>query len=132
MSKTKMDVNALTEKIIGCAYRVHNALGPGFLEKIYENAIRIELEEARLQVEQQTPVPVYYRERVVGDFYTDLLVEKKVIIELKAVRELAKEHEVQLVNYLQATGIEDGLLINFGPSVTVKRKFKTYREGKKL
>jgi len=125
-----MDINALTEKIIGCAYRVHNALGSGFLEKVYENAMRIELEEARLQVEQQTPVPVYYRERAVGDFYTDLLVEKRVIIELKAVRELAKEHEVQLVNYLQATGIENGLLINFGPSVRVKRKFKTYREGK--
>ena len=130
MSKTIMDINALTEKIIGCAYQVHNALGPGFLEKVYENSLRIELEEACLQVEQQAPVPVYYRGRVVGDFYTDLLVEKRVIIELKAVRELAKEHEVQLVNYLQATGIEDGLLINFGPSVKVKRKFKTYRAGK--
>ena len=130
MSNKIIDINTLTEKIIGCAYQVHNALGSGFLEKVYENSLRIELEESCLQVEQQTPVPVYYRGRVVGDFYTDLLVEKRVIIELKAVRELAKEHEVQLVNYLQATGIEDGLLINFGPSVQVKRKFKTYREGR--
>ncbi len=121
-----MDINKLTERIIGCAYRVHNELGPGFLEKVYENALRIELEEAGLGVGQQCPVPVRYRGQVVGDFYADLVVEGRVIIELKAVRELAKQHEVQLVNYLTATGIDDGLLINFGASVEVKRKFRKF------
>ncbi len=105
-----MQINQLTETIIGCAYRVHNELGPGFLEKVYENALRIELEEARLPVVQQVPIPVSYRGRVVGDFYADLWVAERVIVELKAVRQLAKEHEVQLVNYLQATGVEGGLL----------------------
>ena len=124
-----MDINKLTENIIGCAYRVHNTLGPGFLEKVYENSLCIELAEQGLTVQQQASIPVYYRERLVGDFYADLLVEGNVIVELKAVRTLAKEHEVQLVNYLHATGIENGLLINFGPSVEVKRKFKDYQPG---
>ncbi len=123
-----VDINALTERVIGCAYAVHNALGPGFLEKVYENSLRIELDEAGLAVEQQQPVPVCYRKQVVGDFYADLIVEGRVIVELKAVQSVAKEHEVQLVNYLTATGIDDGLLINFGPSVVVKRKFRTYRK----
>jgi len=121
-----MDVNALTERIIGCAYRVHNELGPGFLEKVYENAQKIELEEQGLAVEQQRPLPVHYHGKVVGDFYGDLMVDGRVIVELKAVQNLAKEHEVQLVNYLSATGIDDGLLINFGSSVQVKRKFRKY------
>ena len=76
-------------------------------------------------VVQQHPVPVHYREQLVGDFFADLLVEGRVLIELKAVRQLGKDHQVQLVNYLTATGIEDGLLINFGPTVEVKRKFTT-------
>ena len=122
-----MNINALTERIIGCAYRVHNALGPGFLDKVYENALKIELVEAGLAVEQQQPVPVCYRGHVVGDFYADLMVDSRVIIELKAVLNLVKEHEVQLVNYLTATGIDDGLLINFGSSVDVKRKFRQYK-----
>ncbi|MGC9084101.1 MAG: GxxExxY protein [Anaerolineae bacterium] len=120
------EVNKITETIIGCAYRVHQTLGHGFLEKVYENALRIELEEAGLQVQQQVPVQVWYRGRPVGDYFADLLVEGRVIVEIKAVRELAKEHEVQLVHYLTATGIEDGLLINFGPSVEIKRKFRTF------
>jgi len=123
-----MNIDQLTEHIIACAYQVHNVLGPGFLEKVYENALRIELEEQGLAVGQQTPIPVYYRDRIVGDFAADLIVEQQVIIELKALRALAKEHEVQLVNYLQATGMDNGLLINFGPSVEVKRKFRTWRE----
>lgn len=122
-----MEINALTERIIGCAYAVHKALGPGFLEKVYENALRIELEAAGLSVTQQEPVPVHYRGQVVGDFFADLMVEGRVIIELKAVRSLAKEHEVQLVNYLTATGIDDGLLINFASSVEVKRKFRQHK-----
>jgi len=125
--RPSVEIDVLTERIIGCAYAVHNALGPGFLEKVYENALRIELEEEGLAVEQQHPVPVRYRGRVVGDFYADLMVETRVIVELKAVVNLAKEHEVQLVNYLTATGIDDGLLINFGSSVDVKRKFREYR-----
>jgi len=123
-----MEINALTERIIGCAYAVHNALGPGYLEKVYENALRIELEEAGLSVTQQQPIPVHYHGQVVGDFYADLMVEGSVIVELKAIQSLAKEHEVQLVNYLAATGIDDGLLINFGSSVEVKRKFRQYRK----
>jgi GxxExxY protein len=120
------EVNKITETIIGCAYRVYQTLGHGFLEKVYENALRIELEEAGLQVQQQVPIQVWYRGRPVGDYFADLLVEGRVIVEIKAVRELAKEHEVQLVHYLTATGIEDGLLINFGPSVEIKRKFRTF------
>jgi GxxExxY protein len=121
-----MEINELTEKIIGCAYAVHNTLGAGFLEKVYENALGIELEEAGLRVAQQQPIPVHYRGQLVGDFFADLTVEGRVIIELKAVQNLAKEHEVQLVNYLSATGIDDGLLINFASSVEVKRKFRQY------
>jgi GxxExxY protein len=121
-----MNINELTEAIIGCAYRVHNALGPGFLEKVYENALFIEIKETGLAAKQQEPVPVYYRGRLVGDFVADLVVEGRVIVEVKAIRALASEHEVQLVNYLQATGIDDGLLINFGPSAQVKRKFREY------
>jgi len=121
------DINKLTETVIGCAYRVHQALGSGFLEKVYENALRIELELAGVKVRQQAPVPVHYRDRLVGEYFADLMVEGRVIVEIKAVQQLAKEHEVQLVHYLTATGIEDGLLINFGSSVEVKRKFRTYK-----
>jgi GxxExxY protein len=122
-----METQKLTQIIIGCAYRVHNALGAGSLEKVYENALRLELLEAGLAVWQQAPIPVYYRGHAVGEYYADLMVADRVIIEIKAVQTLAKEHEVQLVHYLTATEIEDGLLINFGPSVQVKRKYKTYR-----
>jgi GxxExxY protein len=123
-----MSINALTEKIIGCAYRVHNALGAGFLEKVYENALLMALNAEGIETYQQAPVNVYYKNQTVGEFFADLLIPNQLIIELKAVRELAKEHEVQVVNYLNATKIENGLLINFGPSVTVKRKFRTYQQ----
>lgn len=122
-----MNINELTQIIIGCAYRVHNTLGFGFLEKVYENALRIELELAGLNAVQNVSIPVRYHGYIVGDFFADLLVENAIIIELKAVQHLAKEHEVQLVNYLTATGIDDGLLINFGPSVQIKRKYRSYR-----
>ena len=124
-----MTIDELTEKVIGCAYRVHKELGGGFLEKVYENALRIELTEAGITAKQQFPIPVHYHGQVVGDFYVDLMVEDRLIIELKAVRNLAKEHEVQLVNYLTATGINDGLLLNFGSSVEIKRKFRTYKKS---
>jgi GxxExxY protein len=122
-----MEINLLTERIIACAYAVHNALGPGFLEKVYENALRIQLEEEGLAVAQQQPIPVRYRGRLVGEFFADLNVEGRVIIELKAVQSWSKDHQVQLVNYLTATGMDGGLLINFGPSVEVRRKFRQYQ-----
>lgn len=117
----------LTHKIIGCAYKVHNALGQGFLEKVYENSLRIELEKLGLRVKQKEPINVTYDGRVVGVYYADLWVNDRVIIELKAVQTLVKQHEAQLVNYLAATGIDCGLLLNFGPSVQVKRKFREYK-----
>ncbi len=117
----------LTHTIIGCAYKVHNTLGPGFLEKVYENALRIELEKAGFRVKQQEPINVVYDGQIVGEYYSDLWVNERVMVELKATLVLTKEHEVQLVNYLTATGVDDGLLINFGPSVQVKRKFREYK-----
>jgi GxxExxY protein len=104
----------LTHKIIGCAYKVHNALGQGFLEKVYENALRIELVKNGLQVRQQEPICVRYEGQIVGEFYADLWVEDRVVLELKANQTVTKECEVQLVNYLSATGVDIGLLINFG------------------
>ena len=122
-----MTDDALTQQIIGCAYKVHNTLGPGFLEKVYENALRIELEKLGLRVKQQEPISVEYEGQVVGKYYADLWVDERVVVELKAAQALAKEHEVQLVNYLTATRIDLGLLLNFGPSVQVKRKFREYK-----
>lgn len=123
-----MNINDLTEKVIGCAYRVHNELGVGFVEKVYENSLRLELLSEGLSVKQQHPIPVLYRGEVVGDFFADLVVEDRLIVELKAVQNVVKEHEVQLVNYLAATKVDDGLLINFGSSVEVKRKFREYKK----
>ena len=91
----------LTQKIIGCAYKVHNALGPGFIEKVYENSLRIELEKLGLKVKQQEPINVTYEGQVVGQYRADLWVDDRVVIELKAAKELVKRHEVQLVNYLR-------------------------------
>src|SRR5437588_11694615 len=124
-----MTNDALTASIIGGAFTVHKALGSGFLEKVYENALRLELEKRGLRVEQQAPIKVWYAGHIVGDYYADLLVEGKIIVELKAVQNLSKEHEVQLVNYLTATNIETGLLINFSSSVQVKRKFRDFKRG---
>jgi GxxExxY protein len=122
-----MTDDQLTEKIIGCAYTVHNKLGPGFLEKVYENALRIELQKSGLGVKQQEPISVIYDGQIVGEYYADLWVEERVVVELKAALALVKEHEVQLVNYLTATKVELGLLLNVGSSVQVKRKFRTYK-----
>ena len=122
-----MTDDALTHKIIGCAYKVHNALGPGFLEKVYENALRIELEKLGLRVKQQEPINVIYEGQVVGEYYADLWVDSRIVVELKAAQTLAKENEIQLVNYLTATSVDLGLLLNFGPSVQVKRKFREYK-----
>ena len=117
----------LTRKIIAAAYQVHNTLGGGFLEKVYENAMVIELDKQGIAVVQQHPIEVYYDGRRVGQYFADLWVDNQVIVELKAMEHLAREHEVQLVHYLAATGTEIGLLINFGSRVDVKRKFRTYR-----
>lgn len=122
-----MEDEELTKKVIGCAFKVHNSLGSGFLEKVYENALRIELSGAGLRVEQQIPNQVYYQGEVIGDFVSDLLVEKRLVVELKAIEKLTKLHEAQLVNYLTATGLDIGLLINFGKSVQIKRKYKNFK-----
>jgi len=117
-----MKYSDLTEKIIKAAYTVHNVLGFGFLEKVYQNALVIELRKMGLNILKEKPITVYYENEIVGEYIADVIVEDKVILELKAVKELAEIHEVQLVNYLKATGIEVGLLINFGHSVQIKRK----------
>jgi GxxExxY protein len=120
----------LTEKIIGAFYRVSNTLGYGFSEKVYENALAIELRKLGLKVEQQARIVVYYEGEVVGEYQADLVVNGVVIVELKAVRQLADEHEAQLLNYLKATPIEVGLLLNFGPKADIKRKvYDNERKG---
>jgi len=120
--------SGLTEKIIKAFYKVYNTLGYGFLEKVYENAMFIELEEMDLFVEKQKHVTVYYKEEVVGEYIADLIVEESVIVELKATEIIAKEHEFQLINYLKATEIEIGLLLNFGKKPELKRKIFSYNK----
>jgi GxxExxY protein len=119
----------LTEKIISAFYRVYNLLGYGFLEKVYENALMIELIEGGIGAIAQSPVVVGYKNKMVGEYFADILVEGKVIIEIKAARCLAPEHEAQLLNYLKATDVEVGLLLNFGPQPEIKRK--SFSNGRK-
>jgi GxxExxY protein len=115
-------LNAITGRIIAGAYTVSNALGPGFLEKVYENALVHELGKAGLLVFQQQPIPVRYDGVLVGDYVADLLVEREVLVELKSVRILDPTHLAQCLNYLKATRLRVCLLLNFGTSrVTVKR-----------
>ena len=116
----------LSQSVIGAAFKVYNTLGFGFLESVYEKSIVIELLKNGIQVQSQQPIQVRYENQIVGDFYADLLVENQLIIELKAVTKLVSAHEVQLVNYLNATGLNHGLLINFGPKIEIKRKYKNY------
>lgn len=118
----RLEINRLTEKIIGCAYLVSNKLGAGFLEKVYENALAIEIGRVGLRVAQQTPLAVHYDEFVVGEFVTDLLIEDQVIVELKASKGLDASHIAQCMNYLKATDLSVCLLINFGkPKAEIKR-----------
>ena len=117
----------LTHSIIGCAFEVINELGSGFLESVYEKALIVALTDAGLPVEAQRPISIQYRGRLVGDFYADILVDNRVIVELKAVKALIPEHEAQVINYLNATGIRVGLLINFGSS---RLEFKRFTRGK--
>jgi GxxExxY protein len=112
----------LSSEIIRCFYKVYNQLGFGFLEKVYENSLKIELEKNGLIVEKQKPINVYYEEHLVGEYFADLVVDNKIIIELKAAESLCEEHELQLINYLKATDFELGLLLNFGKKPEVRRK----------
>jgi len=120
-----MEQEDITHEIIGCAYNVFNILGFGFLESIYKRAMIVEFQKLGLAFEVEKPLKVYYEDQIIGDFFIDLLVESKIVVELKSVRAVAKEHEVQLVNYLNGMKLELGLLINFGPKgVDVKRKHR--------
>ena len=113
----------LTRSIIGAAFEVHNILGTGFLEKVYRNALVKELRLQGIQVQSEAQIPVHYKDELVGDYYADILVDGRIILELKALNTLTKEHEAQLLNYLKATGHKIGLLLNFGTNkVQVKRK----------
>ena len=120
-----MEYKELTEKIIGCAYRVYNKMGFGFLESVYEKCMLIELRKTGLIAESQKPITVTYEDEIVGEFVADIVVENTIILELKSVRRVVMAHEVQLVNYLVATGKPLGLILNFGErQVEIKRKVK--------
>jgi GxxExxY protein len=120
----------LTRKVIGAFYKVYNTLGYGFSEKVYENALALELRKLGLRVESQQPITVYYDHEVIGQFLAAIVVNETIILELKAVHELVAEHEAQLLNYLKATLTEVGLLLNFGPTPEVKRKvYDNQRKG---
>ena len=126
-----METNELVELIIECAKQVRSVLTPGFEEKVYKNALYIELLDRGLPVETEVSFKVYYKNHVVGDYRADMIVDRRVIIELKAVSSLATIHEVQLVNYLTATGIDEGLLINYGSDkIEIRRKYRLYRKSK--
>ncbi len=115
----------LTERIIGCAFKVYNTMGFGYLESVYERCLLIELRKASLTAESKIPITVFYEKQIVGEFIADILVEDAIIVELKSVRQLAKIHEMQLVNYLVATQRDLGLLVNFGEEkVEVRRKVR--------
>ena len=117
-----MDLNEITYQINGAVYEVNKVLGAGFLEKVYENALLVELRKKNLKAEAQVPIQVTYKSEMVGEYYADTVVEGKVILEIKAVDSLAKTHEAQLLNYLKATGCKIGLLINFThPKAEIKR-----------
>ncbi len=117
-----LDINKVTELVIGCAYRVGSTLGSGFLEKVYENALMVELRKANVPSSQQHAMKVMYSGEVVGDYIADILVAGSVIVEIKALQRLEKIHMAQCLNYLKALNLRIGLLINFGaPSVEIKR-----------
>lgn len=112
----------ITEVILKCYYTVYNTLGFGFLEKVYENALLIEIRKAGLKCAAQNPIEVFYEEKKIGQYFADIIVNDVVIIEIKAGESLCEEHEAQLTNYLKATEIEVGLLLNFGKKPEFKRK----------
>ena len=124
-----MNTEALIKTIIDAAYRVRHHFMPGYLESIYENALIVELEDLGLKVQSQKPLSVIHKNRVIGEFKIDLLIEDSVIVEIKSVNQISSAHEMQLVNYLTITGINNGLLINFGnlEKLEVKRKYRLYK-----
>ena len=123
-----MTINELVDKIVECAMTVRKYLTPGFEEEVYKNALYIELRNAGLPVETEVRFKVFYKEYEVGSYRADMIVDGRVIIELKAINSIAPIHEVQLVNYLTATGIDDGLLINFGSDkIEIRRKYRLYK-----
>ena len=125
-----MDHEAITGRVIGAAMRVHGALGPGFVERVYQNALAVELRDAGLNVACERPLEVRYRGVIVGEFVADMVVAECVLVENKAVRAVAPAHEVQVVNYLTATGLDVGLLINFGASsLQFRRLTRVYVPG---
>lgn len=120
-----MDIERLMTTIIGCAVTVKRTLGEGFLENVYKNALFVEFKELGIECSLEEPLTVIYKGRPVGQYRADIIVEKSIIIELKVCESIAKEHEYQLVNYLRATGINHGLIINFGETpMKFKRKFR--------
>jgi GxxExxY protein len=119
---TNIKHQEITEKVIKIFYKVYGQLGYGFLEKVYENSVMIELKKEGIPAIAQSPIKVIYEQEVVGEYFADLLVDNKVIVEIKAAKGLASENEAQLLNYLKATDLEVGLLLNFGPKPEVKRK----------
>ena len=126
-----MNIEDLIKQAVQCAYNVRMKLSAGFLESVYKNALLIELEENGLSAETEVPINVYYNNVIVGEFRADIVVENAVVIELKATQHLTPIHEAQLVNYLTATGIEHGLLINFGSEkIEIKRKYKIFKNTK--
>jgi len=125
-----MDINDVTYAINGAVFEVNRVLGPGFLEKVYENALMIELRSRGLKVEAQVPIKVLYKNDVVGEYIADIFVEDRVIVELKTVESLEKIHEAQLLNYLKATGLNIGMLVNFRhPKAEIKRLVNNLPEG---
>ena len=128
-----MNIEDLIKLIVQCAYNVRMKLSVGFLESVYKNALLIELKENGLNAETEVPINVYYNNVIVGEFRADIVVENAVVIELKATQHLTPIHEAQLVNYLTATGLEHGLLINFGSEkIEIKRKYRTFKNTKKI
>ena len=128
-----MDINQLTYAINGAVFEVNRVLGPGFLEKVYENALLTELSNRGLKAENPVPITVHYKDNVVGEYTADILVEEKVILELKTVESIENVHEAQLLNYLRATGIQVGLLVNFRhPKAEIKRMVLDLSENRKI
>ena len=124
-----MELESLIKKVIQCVYNVRLQLSSGFLETVYQKALLIELSKQNIQAEAEVPVDVYYDDSVVGEYRADIVVEKKVILEIKAIQHLLPVHEAQLVNYLTATKIDCGLLINFGGErLEIKRKYRIYKK----
>lgn len=122
-------IDQLITEVIECAKRIRRQLGPGFLEKVYKNAMVVELRKLKLNFETEKLIQVLYDGIVVGEYRTDIIVDGKLILEIKATQDLSIANEVQLVNYLTSTQIDDGLLINFGSDkLLFKRKYRIYRK----